>query len=219
MNTQVIEFLKATPNSNKAAITETTGLKGLPLFNILKKMLTDGQIISQGEGQEMTYTLAENYVEKTEAVEQPLVHEEPQQAIVVTDNEEGMQHTPQREVDETKNTIPTSRDNSKLKWNGTEYGKGPLVRALLAHYVSENSPTLKKLKEVFPDELLKRFGVFQTVEKAREISGAKYDRYFFKPEHTITLKSKEAVVVSSQWTHENIQPLIKVFKGLGYKIK
>ena len=69
MNEQVIDFLKGNPNSNKAAITAVTGIKGLPLFNLLKKMLADGQIISAGEGNNTTYSLNENYTEDQVPVE------------------------------------------------------------------------------------------------------------------------------------------------------
>lgn len=114
--------------------------------------------------------------------------------------------------------MPFYRDNSKYKFNGEMYGKGPLVRAVVKQYVQDNPKiTLTQLRDIFPDELLRRYGIFQEESEAREISG-KCDRYFLKPEHLIQLK-KEKIAVCSQFTFENIQPFLKLAKGMGYKIK
>lgn len=198
-----MEFLANNPNSSKATISEATGINGLVLFNAIKKLQKEKLIISEGEGPEMVFSIVE---------------------------ESGQQETPEQEgkigehIEEVESKIeePLSksngRDNSKYKFNNQEYGKGPLVRAVVAKYVEDNSPmTFKKLKEVFPDTLLKRFGIFQDVEKAKEIGG-KGNRYFTKPEQIIKLKDK-SIVVCNQFTFANIQPFLKLAKSLGYKIK
>lgn len=198
VNEKLMEFLTNNPNSSKATISEATGINGLVLFNAIKKLQKEELIISEGEGPEMVFSIVEVSGEK---------------------------ETPETEIEdevelEVKVPIVKSngRDNSKYKFNNQEYGKGPLVRAIVEKYVEDNSPiTLKKLKEVFPDTLLKRFGIFQDVEMAKEIGG-KGNRYFSKPEQTIKLKDK-SIVVCNQFTVLNIQPLLKVAKGLGYKIK
>ena len=99
-----------------------------------------------------------------------------------------------------------------------EYGKGPLVRAVIAQFVVDNpGTTYKKLKEAFPDELLKRFGIFQDVDTANSIDTAG-KRYFFKEGHIIKLKDKK-IVVCNQFTLANIQPFLAKAKEFGYKIK
>ena len=243
MNTQIIEFLKTTPNSNKAAITVATGIKGLQLFNLLKQMLKDGQIISSGDGNETTYLVVDVSVETP--MEQPhveTVNEAPSEGQEVTtvhneappiveqplSNEvivppavvDPEKNTGNGKPQETVVTKTTERDNSKFLFNGIEMNKSQLVRSIVAHYVAQNQGiTYKKLKEIFPDTLLKRFGIFQDEEKAREISGKKYDRYFFKEEHVIKLKDKR-LVVSNQITATNLLPLLDVAKNqLGYDIK
>jgi hypothetical protein len=65
--------------------------------------------------------------------------------------------------------------------------------------------------------LLKRFGIFQDEQIAKEIGG-RGERYFLKPERTIKLVDR-TVVVCNQFTFGNIQPFLKVAKNLGYKIK
>ena len=56
-NQQLQAFLQNNPNANKTAISEGIDLKGLPLFNLLKRMTGDGTIAESGEGDEKTYSL------------------------------------------------------------------------------------------------------------------------------------------------------------------
>jgi hypothetical protein len=214
-NELIIEFLKNNPGATKAAIGEATGLKGLLLFNGLKKLLTGGEITSQGEGDDLTYTLAEQTDQVvTETVKDKLEVAEETSTAATTEVVAAPQVTPPAE----NAKVETTRDNSTYKFNGVELNKGKLVHAVVSKYVEDNvGITFKKLKEVFPDTLLKRFGVFQDEETARTISG-KYDRYFFKPEHVIKLKDKN-VMICNQWTLENIQPFLQKAHELGFKIK
>jgi len=203
VNEKLMEFLANNPNSSKATISEATGINGLVLFNAIKKLQKEELIISEGEGPEMLFSMVEESGQK----ETPKQEDEIEEHIEELD----------KEIDEPV-VKSNGRDNSKYKFNNQEYGKGPLVRAVVEQYVSDNSPmTFKKLKEVFPDTLLKRFGIFQDVEMAKEIGG-KGNRYFTKPEQTIKLKDK-SIVVCNQFTFANIQPFLKVVKSLGYKIK
>jgi len=234
MNTdeQVLDFIKANPNSNKAAITTGTGIKGLPLFNLLKKLVTDGQIISEGDGNNATYSLNESFTEVKASEENAGTEEQNEQTeqpgVIATDEgaevqagaevKEEVKEEPSAETKTTKST--TSRDNSKYKFNGKEYGKGPLVRAVVAKYVEDQpDTTYKQLKEIFPDTLMKRFGVFANETEAKKLSGSK-PRYFLKPEQMIKIKGqKEPIAICNQWTAALIEPFIKVAKELGYKIK
>ena len=199
----LIDFLKNNPKSNKAAITIATGLAGLHLFNLLKKLQTDGLVIQYEEGEEKTYSLIDssnddNTVieshdteEQTKEVQQPYNEQGAEVENAIIDNK----------TTETEQKAPKSfgRDSSKLKFNGEEYGKGPWVRAVVAQYVTDNPDTdYKKLKEVFPDDLLKRFGIFQDEETAAVIA-KKGNRYFTKTEQVIKLKDK-SVVVCNQFT-------------------
>lgn len=219
MREQVIDFLKGNPNSNKAAITAGTGIKGLPLFNLLKRLLTIGQLISVGEGNNATYSLNDSYTEEQVPEEQTdaTATDGPIEPVVGNGKKEDK---PKKTADETTPVASTTRDNSKYKFNGEEYGKGPLVRAVLAKYVEDHpDTTFKQLKEVFPDTLMKRFGVFASETEAKKLSGTK-PRYFLKPEQMIKIKGqKEPIAICNQWTAALIEPFIKVAKELGYKIK
>ncbi len=189
---KLVKFIENNPNATKEAIAETTGIKGLALYNTLKRLVKEGTVQESEDDEEKTYSLAT--LDDGEA-----------------SNEE-LQDQDEPEV------ISKGRDNSKFKFNGELYGKGPLVHAVVSQYVADNKgTTYKKLKEVFPDELLKRFGIFQDEETANKIA-PKGGRYFSKPEQIIKLKDK-SVVVCNQFTLANIQPFLKVAKTLGYKIK
>ena len=202
-NEKLIAFLEQNPHASKAQITEATGLKGLPLFNTVKYLLKDCTITSHGEGDDMTYAIAEN--KSGEAVIEN-----------ITKGSKAKKTTPALAPAATS----TSRDTAKYKFNGEEYGKGPLVRAVVEKYV-EDTPdiTFKQLKEIFPDTLMKRFGVFANEQDAKNLSGKK-NRYFLKPEQLIKIKGQKApIAVCNQWTAELIRPFLIVVKELGYKVK
>ncbi len=190
---KLISFLEYNSNSNKEAIAEATGLKGLALFNTLKRLVKEGTIHEDETSGEKLYSVA-----------------------MIDDGEAN--DNPPEERNEDAEIISRGRDNSKYKFNGQEYGKGPLVHAIVSQYVADNrGTTYKKLKEVFPDDLLKRFGIFQDEQTANEIA-PKGGRYFSKPEQVIKLKDR-SVIVCNQFTLANIQPFLKLAKTLGYKIK
>lgn len=185
---KLVKFIENNPNATKEAIAESTGLKGLALYNTLKRLVKDGTITEGEHEGDKTYCIAEI--------------------------EPATNHGP----NEDSTVISKGRDNSKFKFNGEEYGKGPLVHAVVSQYVTDNkNTTYKKLKEVFPDELLKRFGIFQDEATAKQIA-PKGGRYFSKPDQFIKLKDR-SVIVCNQFTLANIQPFLKAAKTLGYKIK
>jgi hypothetical protein len=218
VNEKLTAFLVGNPGVNKAAISELTGMKGIVLFNFLKKMEKEGFISSNTEGDEVTYSLPETSNGEDLNDNVAITNEDAQIESVTEEVVKPNEEINNQDNVETPNKKTIGRDNSKFKFNKEEYGKGGLVRAVVMKYVEDNpGTTYKKLKEVFPDELLKRFGIFEEVEKAREISG-KYDRYCFKEEFVIKLADKKKVVVGTQFTSENIRPFLKVAKELGYKI-
>ena len=218
MQTKLMEYLKQNSNATKLAIGEALQLKGLPLFNLLKKAQTDGVITANGEGSDVNYSLNENYSEVQVRVDQPEV-EEIKETTDVIEEAGAAAEQPQETIAETGGEKTAGRDNTTYLFNKETFKKGPLVRAVLSKYVQDHpTVTYAKLKEVFGDDLLKRFGIFQEEAKAREISGkSKVSRYFTKPEHVIQLADKK-IVVCNQFTAANIQPFLKVARTL-YKIK
>ena len=200
---KVVTFLESNPGSTKAEITAKTKIAGIELTNVLKALRKEGRLIEEGEGKEMKLSVSA----EAEVTTEPAAELE----IPVEDE----QSTP----------ASKGRNNDKYKFNGQEYGKGPLVRAVVAQYVTDNpKTTYKQLKEIFPDSLMRRFGIFEQVEgkkdepTASSISGAR-PRYFMKDEQLIRLAGGKLVAVCSQFTSDNIQPFLKTARALGFKIK
>lgn len=192
---KVVEFLQNNPGSTKEQIGTATKVKGIELTNVIKALRKTERLEEQGEAKEATFSIKEEVAAPTSSETEIPVE------------------------DEQLPSKSKGRNNDKYQFNGNAYGKGPLVREVVRQYVAGHpKTTLKQLREVFPDELLHRFGIFQDVDKARELSGAR-DRYFFKDEHQIKLGDRKVIVVCNQLTSDNIQPFLKTAKALGFKIK
>ena len=114
-----------------------------------------------------------------------------------------------------------SRNNDKYKIAGDTqlYGKGRVVQAAVRKYVADHPKvTYKQLKEVFPDLLLARFGVFQDENGANNLASAGRQRYFMGENDGIKLGDKRVVYACSQLTAKNLVPIIEACKKAGIKI-
>lgn len=111
-------------------------------------------------------------------------------------------------------------DRTKYLFNGTTYGKGRLVLAVVKKYVEDNPDvTYAELERVFPRKLEGSWGVFDTVEKAMEIfNRSKRKRHFLAPEEIIQL-GDEKIAVCTQWGTRNIGNISKKAKELEYEIR
>ena len=119
-----------------------------------------------------------------------------------------------------KNTL-SAKDMSKYLFNGTYYGKGRLVLAVVKQYVEDNpNISFAELERIFSKSCHNRsskFGVFTTLESAKEIETRGRKRHFLKSDELIKL-SDSTIAVTNQWGIGNIDNLIKVAETLGYKI-
>jgi len=98
------------------------------------------------------------------------------------------------------------------------HSKSGAVLAITKHFVDAHPKiTLKKLKEAYPDTLLRRFGIVQEISEAKKIANGGA-RYFFKPEHQITLADGTVLVVCNQITSDNIKPFIEASRAHGYDV-
>jgi hypothetical protein len=194
---KVVEFLQSNPASTKEEIGIKTKVKGIELTNVLKALRKQERLVEEGEGKELKLS----------------VNAEPEEtAAPSTELEIPVE-------DEQESPKSKGRNNDKFKFNGQEYGKGPLVREVVRHYIAEHPKvTSKQLKDVFPDELLRRFGIWQEISQAKSLSGAR-DRYFFQEQHQMKLGDKKVIVVCNQFTSDNVQPFLKAARAIGYKIK
>jgi hypothetical protein len=224
---KLIAFITLNPNSNKEALTVGTGFKGLHLFNLLKKSLADGLIESKGEGDDTIYIVCEKQDENS--AEQPSQEQqEIEDKEEITDQQVNETPTGDEENTTILNEVKEEsqapavkksfvRNNTQYIFNEKVLGKGPLVLAVVSKYVEDNpTTTFEQLKEIFPDTLMKRFGVFATEEKAKELSG-KVNRYFLKSEQLIKLEDA-MIAVCNQWTSALLVPFLELADKLGYTI-
>lgn len=114
------------------------------------------------------------------------------------------------------------RDKSEYNFNGEVFRKGPLIRAVVREHVRLNPKiTFDLLKKVFPDEWLKGYGIFQTYEKAMDVS-KKVKRYFLNDVQLIHVKNNAgkpcAIAVCSQISKDNMVAFLTGARKLGYKI-
>lgn len=104
------------------------------------------------------------------------------------------------------------RNFGRLMVNGIPLHKGKAADAIVREYVKANNPTYTELKKVFPDSLLKTYGIFTDIVTAKQKAG----RYFTN--RSITLKDGKKIAVCSQFTADNIQPLLAVATTLKFVI-
>lgn len=111
---------------------------------------------------------------------------------------------------------PRVRDRQSYRFNGQEYGKGPLVHAI----VSEHAKTCNNhsdMKRAFPDELLRSYGIFKRVDGNADLEKMR-KRYFLKDKQVINLSDCK-IAVCNQFTSDNIKPFLNKAAELGYKVE
>lgn len=109
------------------------------------------------------------------------------------------------------------RDRTGLVFEGESYGKGPLVLAVIRKHVADNpNITFDLLKKAFPDDLLKGYGIFQSYDKAMDISKVR-KRYFLNDNQLVRLRDKN-IAICNQFSSDNIKPFLAHARKLGYVI-
>jgi hypothetical protein len=111
-----------------------------------------------------------------------------------------------------------NRDFGRVKFNGETFSKGRAVHALVVAFVEKKNPTLAQLKDAFPDTLVKNYGVVQEISKAKKFSHNGVHRYYLGKEDFIVTKDGKTVVTTNQFSSENIKPVIKHAKPLGFTL-
>ena len=196
---KVVDFIKTHPDATPEIIIDGTNMPKITAYSALKSLVTAKAIVMKEADGKKTYSV--------------LVEATTERPLVVTTN---TNHTEEKKEVKKKPT-DGKRDFTKYKFNGEEHSKGGLVRAMVAQYAKDKKPSMAKLKEVFPDELIPTYGVFQEVSVAKKRSGDK-QRYFLKPEQVIKLKDK-SVAVTNQLTSAYLETFLAVAKKLGYTAK
>lgn len=113
----------------------------------------------------------------------------------------------------------SSKDKTKYRFLGEVYGKRQLVRAIVTHYVQQHNPTFEMLKQIFPDALHTRYGVFALLEKAQEVlEQTGYARYFLDEASILKTADNIDIAICNQWGIGNIGPILEIARNQGYQI-
>lgn len=121
--------------------------------------------------------------------------------------------SPQRTLG--KNKKP-ARDTSKFVFRRSEpMGKGKTVLAIMQAYVKEKKPLLYELKTAWPDSLVSRWGITESLSKAKEHDR---QRYFTADSQILVTSDKKKMAVTNQWDASRWAAFLEVAKKLGYKV-
>lgn len=112
----------------------------------------------------------------------------------------------------------SSKDRTQYQFLGKVYNKRQLVLAIVTRYLQEYpKTTFDELRQIFPDEIHRNYGVIALLEKAEQKGGAK--RYFFNEEQLLQTGDGHKFAVCSQWGIGNISPILEIAKNQGYQIE
>lgn len=227
---QVHTFVKENPNCTQSFIAEKLGMAKPQVFEALNELKTGKQIAEERKGKtaiKYTVVAAPAKAEKAvpaKAKAKVVAPKAPAKATKKIAAKTAKKET--KEVKEVKMVVTPAppktspedgrnfgRNFSRFLYNGQSFHKGKLVHTAIEDYVKANpSTTIAELRVLFPDALLKTYGVFKELSEAKEKPG----RYFTNK--SIHLAGGKRIAVCNQWTSENIQPTLAVLKKLGMKI-
>jgi hypothetical protein len=117
-------------------------------------------------------------------------------------------------------TKPIGRDTTKFVINKQKqaYSKGQCAYQVVRMHIEKTNPTLEQLRLDFPDKIVGRFGVVNTLKEAQVLSPDR-PRYNMKEHQVMTTSDGASVVVTNQWTVERFNLFIIASKQLGIDIR
>lgn len=213
----VVSFLKVNPNSTFDTIKEgNPKISDILLRKVVKDLQEEGMIASNDE--DGGYVLTGGGLDTQPKTD---TKENTQPLSTVGVKAVAAAEKKKNEVDEELGPKTISgRDFSKYSFNGISgLSKGKVVLAICKQYVKDNpKTTLAKIQEVFQSkEIQPRYNVILEINLARKTTVNKTERYFFKEADIIKIGTQKAVV-TNQWSLATLTPLLKIAKGLGYKV-
>lgn len=202
------EELRKQPSLTPQDLSDRTNISVMMCFKVMKADIEQGIVTMEIINEAKHYTLVTDAVQDTttEPVEESAQAEEPIK-------KEKSVYTPQ----------PTSgRDMTRFLFKKKPFSKSGCVLAVVTDYVTTKQPSsLDKLKEVFPDSIVGRFGVVNELEGEKGAKALSPDRprYFMKPEHLLTLSDGTVIAVCNQWSLVRFMGFLQAASKAGYKIK
>jgi hypothetical protein len=203
----VISALKKQPIVTAQEINYTSKVPFVQIYVVMASLIKNGSVqLNISNDSKKSYSLVDE--NKLSDVVVPADKAKPAKINKVIEEDDETEEKPIKKA---------GRDLTTYKFNGTEYNKGRLAHAIIAHYAEQEKPTLKLALEIFLDEIVKPYGIIKPIKQAKEMSKER-QRFFIKPEEEIKLRDCN-IAVTNQWTPERINSIIAIGKKLGYKIK
>ncbi|MHA7128403.1 hypothetical protein [Algoriphagus namhaensis] len=129
--------------------------------------------------------------------------------------------------DEKSSKYPKKERNSNEKdktkiiinGNGVKLPKNRFVLEFIRLFINDRSRTFSQLKNIFRDELQGSTGVINELDVVLQKYGhTNKKRHFLRQDEILTSSDNIQFVVSTEWTIENVQEIVKIAEKEGYKI-
>lgn len=127
--------------------------------------------------------------------------------------------TSSRNILKTRN--PNEKDKTKIiiNGNGVRLPKNRFVLEFIRLFINERQRTFSQLKNIFRDELQGSTGVINELKVVLQKYGhIDRKRHFVQEGEILTSSDNIQFVVSTEWTIDNVQEIVKIAEKEGYKI-
>lgn len=141
--------------------------------------------------------------------------------IIPLPESEDYQIKMREQSEERRAAVRATRDTTRYVLSGSTYRKNKLVYAVINQYLRDHpEATFDMLKQAFPDELRRTYGVFTLLEKAQDIfSRTGHKRHFLDDDEILTTADGFEIAVCTQWGIGNIGGFLETARRLGYQIE
>lgn len=203
----ILSELKTSKTTTPNQISQNTMVPLIQVYNVMKQLedLKVVKTVIEDKGRTYTVITPEKLNEKIFQVPvKPTITKNPVKPSPV-----------EKEI-----KIKTGRDTTKYIFRKTAYSKGLCAWQVVQAYIKEKNPTYEKLVQIFPHEIVQRFGIVRTVDEAKALCTDGRPRYYStKPEQILRTADNFDVVVTTQWTLDRFINFIVIADKLGYQIK
>lgn len=193
--------LRQQPSLTAQDLSERTGIAVMMCYKVLKADVELGAVSMKIIDEMKHYTITGS---EMAAMEEPASEPKPSEQ---EDNE----------VSSTVVVQSSGRDTTKFIFKKKAYSKSGCVLAVVTDYVNTSKPTLELLRVGFPDAIVGRFGVVNSLDKAKELSPDR-PRYFMKDDQLLITSDNLTIAVCNQWTLGRFAEFMDAAGKLGFKI-
>ncbi|SGZ02094.1 AAA family ATPase [Moritella viscosa] len=113
-----------------------------------------------------------------------------------------------------------ANDSTQYNFNGINYGKGPLVFAVIKQYIEERKPTFSALGSEFSKDNIsfKECVISRTQYKEKHGKSEDVAKRYFLKKGVLTTSDGVEVLVNSQWSIDNINDFICHVNSVGFTV-